>query len=146
MITHSPEFKISKLNNYDNTVLNVSRQVYEQHDMTRLYPKNHFHQDKPSKDYQNLGHFMGAGNRAYLYGSWNKKKGSYNNSRNEGINPKQLNLSNELEIKDIRSQKHYDSNIKNEIMYQHNLLEQKATELDLRSQGVQRYGYQPLYS
>ena len=30
-------------------------------------------------------------------------------------------------------------------MYQQNLLEQKATELDLRSQGVQKYGYQPLY-
>lgn len=102
MITHSPEFKINKLNNYDNTVLNVSRQIYEQHDMNRLYPKNHFHQVKPSKDYQNLGHQMGAGNRAYLYGSWSRKK-ERNNSRNEGINPKQLNLSNDLEIKDIRN-------------------------------------------
>jgi len=30
-------------------------------------------------------------------------------------------------------------------MYQQNLLVQKANELDLRSQGVQKYGYQPLY-
>ena len=96
MITHSPEFKINKLNNYDNTVLNVSRQIYEQNDLNRLYPKNHYHQTKPSKTYENLGHHMGAGNRAYLYGSWSRKKERHN-SRNEGINPKQLNLSNQVE-------------------------------------------------
>ena len=57
---------------------------------------------------------MGAGNRAYLYGSWSKKK----HSTPAQIKKEQLNLSNELEIADIRKQKHYDSNIKNEILYQ----------------------------
>lgn len=144
MINYSPEFKMNKLNNYDNTVFNVSRQIYETCDFTRLFPKDNSrnYEFKSSSEFINNGSQMGAGQRAYLYGSWTKKKSAPNTS----IDPTKLNLSNKPLIQEIRNQKHYDSNIKNEIMYQQNLLEQKATELDLRSQGVQKYGYQPLYT
>lgn len=54
-------------------------------------------------------------------------------------------MQNKPHITDLRSQSHYDSNIKNEISYQQKLLLQKADELDKRCLGVQQYGYQPYF-
>lgn len=35
IISYSPEYKLKKLNNYDNTVLNVSRQIFENCDLNK---------------------------------------------------------------------------------------------------------------
>jgi len=79
IIDYSPEFKMNKLNNYDNTVLNMSRQIYETCDFTRLYPKDNsrnmeVHEKRDERF--NYGSQMGAGHRAYLYGSAPRKKKS----------------------------------------------------------------------
>ena len=39
LISYSPEYNLNKLNNYDNTVMNVSREIYEKCDFSRFYPK-----------------------------------------------------------------------------------------------------------
>lgn len=146
MINYSPEYKLNKLNFYDNTVRNASRKLYETCDFSRDYPREGESKSKSlvADDKRiNLGHFMGPGARTVMYGSWTKKKQQQKPST--AVDQTRLNLSNKPLISEIRGQKHYDSNIKNEIAYQQNLLEQKANELDMRSQGVHKYGYQPYY-
>ena len=39
LISYSPEYNLNKINNYDNTVMNVSREIYEKCDFSRFYPK-----------------------------------------------------------------------------------------------------------
>lgn len=142
LINYSPEYKLNKLNFYDNTVRNASRQLYETCDFSRDMPKEGTRPaPAPPEQRVNLGSFMGPGARAVMYGSWAKRQHKPSTS----IDSTRLNLSNKPLISELRAQKHYDSNIKNEISYQQNLLEQKANELDMRSQGVSRYGYQPYY-
>lgn len=80
MISYSPDFKLNKLNNYDNFVKNVPRKLYETCDFTHQFPK-----DSGKKEFQiglnkveddvrvNYGSSMGPGGRAVLYGSWVKK-------------------------------------------------------------------------
>ena len=73
LLNYSPEYKSSKLNNYDNTVQNVSRQIYETCDLSRFYPKaDSRNKSIKSNGSMNRGSFMGSGNRTVLYGSWLK--------------------------------------------------------------------------
>ena len=37
IISYSPEFRLKKLNNYDNAVRNVSRQIYESCDLDQRF-------------------------------------------------------------------------------------------------------------
>lgn len=77
LISYSPEYNLNKLNNYDNTVLNVSREIYEKCDFSRFYPlKDSRNQSMPQNAVMNRGSFMGPGNRTVLYGSWMKKETS----------------------------------------------------------------------
>lgn len=75
MIEYSPEYKLNKLNFYDNTVRNASRQLYETCDFSRDFPKEGSRNDRVAKDQRvNLGSFMGPGARAVMYGSWTRKQ------------------------------------------------------------------------
>lgn len=40
LIEHSPDYRLSKLNNYDNTVKNMSLNTFQNCDLTRLYPRD----------------------------------------------------------------------------------------------------------
>ena len=40
MINYSPDFKLNKLNNYDNTVMHVPRKLYETCDFSSKFPKD----------------------------------------------------------------------------------------------------------
>jgi hypothetical protein len=75
MINYSPEYKLNKLNFYDNTVRNASRQLYETCDFSREFPKEGSRKpETASAKRVNLGSFMGPGARAVMYGSWSKRQ------------------------------------------------------------------------
>jgi hypothetical protein len=93
---------LNKLNNYDNTVMNVSREIYEKCDFSRFYPKKDSRNTSmPQNSEMNRGSFMGPGNRTVLYGSWKKEK-SAKPQKGEEIRHEQLAHSNKPLIKDIR--------------------------------------------
>ena len=90
--SYSPEFKLKKANNYDNTIANAPRQVLEENNIQKYYSrKPAFSTQRDAKDavvpkYVNLGCTTGPGGRAVLYGTarkelFEKKKSSHNTSR-----------------------------------------------------------------
>ena len=77
---------MSKYNNYDNWVKNVSLNVYKNNDMQKLYPK-------PLDAEKNVTRgvsLVGSGDRAVLYGARKTKS----RQKSTTIEPRQLNLSN----------------------------------------------------
>merc|ERR1712023_367731 len=105
IIDHSPDYKLNKINNYDNTIKNVSRRLYETCDMTTRYPrleKNERKEENPSS-YINAGSYLGPGNRAILYGSWSKKKKKSGMKMNGNIDESKLRLSNERSLDELRN-------------------------------------------
>ena len=74
--SYSPEFKLKKNNNYDNTIANASRKVLEDHQLQKYYHrKPAFSSSRNAKQpssYINLGHSSGSGGRAFLYSSVKK--------------------------------------------------------------------------
>ena len=40
LIHYSPEYNLNKINNYDNTILNVPRKIFETCDFSKEYPKD----------------------------------------------------------------------------------------------------------
>jgi len=100
MINYSPEYKLNKLNNYDNTVKNVSRQIYETCDFTKNFPMDGTRNSQIQQPIRvNHGSFMGPGHRAVLYGSWTKKQEKPSTS----VDQTKLNLRNKPLINEIRN-------------------------------------------
>lgn len=57
-ISYSPDFKLKKLNQYDNTVKNMDRVLYEKCDIQNLYSRKTVDKTRGS-EYANLGSSMG---------------------------------------------------------------------------------------
>ena len=49
------------------------------------------------------------------------------------------------DVQQLRSQQHYDSNIRDELVYRSRLLDRKNNEMDNRANSLNKYGYQPSY-
>lgn len=81
---HSPDFTLKKINNYDNTIKNATRQVFENFNLMPNYEKkdksfSNFSQSEskkftiPESETLNLGSSAGKGGRAFLYASYKKR-------------------------------------------------------------------------
>jgi len=81
---HSPDFTLKKINNYDNTIKNATRQVFENFNLMPNYEKkdksfSNFTQSEskkftiPESETLNLGSSAGKGGRAFLYASYKKR-------------------------------------------------------------------------
>ena len=138
--SYSPEYRLKKANNYDNTIANAPRMVLEE---TKL--QKYFHR-KPSfsttratkfvnSPYINLGHSQGPAGRAVLYGTVRKENFE---KKNSSQNTNRLSKSSHVHKRNqlaasIKSWNHYDSNLKNEIGIQKKIIESKNNELDQRA-------------
>ena len=138
--SYSPEYKLKKANNYDNTVANAPRMVLEEAKLQKLYSrKPAFSTTRVTKfvnsPYINLGHSQGPGGRAFIYGTVKKdnieKKQS---SQNTNRLSKSSHVYKRTQLADsINSWNHYDTNLKNQIGIQKKIIDSKNNELDHRA-------------
>lgn len=71
---YSPDYRLKKLNNYDNTLKHLPRNVLEKYELSKLYHREPRALKESSPKYVNLGSAFGPGNRAILYASVPKNK------------------------------------------------------------------------
>ena len=76
-LQYSPDYKLKKNNNYDNTLKHIPRATLEKYDVSKVYQRDQrgmsMKKDESSK-FVNLGSAFGPGNRAILYASVPKNK------------------------------------------------------------------------
>jgi hypothetical protein len=97
---HSPDYTLKKINNYDNTIKNSTRQVFENFNLMPNYESkdksfSNFSQSEskkftiPGSTTLNLGSSAGKGGRAFLYASYKKRDGnSFDASSMKGTSSK----------------------------------------------------------
>lgn len=150
-LEHSPDYRLKKHNNYDNTVANASRKVLEENQLQKYYDRkpaftSSRNANQPDS-FINLGHSVGPGGRAILYASVKKnvyeKAVPTKSDRAPVPDASQIHTRNE-QAKAINSWNHYDSNIKNLISIQSKIIDSKNYELDSRANSINDFGYQPL--
>ena len=76
-LQYSPDYKLKKNNNYDNTLKHVPNSVLEKNDLSKVYQRDYrgLSMDKNEQSkFVNLGSAFGPGNRAILYASVPKNK------------------------------------------------------------------------
>ena len=134
---HSPDFKNKQFNNYDNTVRHLPRKVVEnyhlQHNFSR---KPSFTNIKNKPSLVSLGHAVGPGGRAILYGAmpkspYERSAGTMNRNDSES-----RALLRETHSESMNKWNNYDSSIRNEIELQRKFIDKKNYELDSRAQAL----------
>ena len=91
----SPDFNLKKINNYNNTIRNSTRHVFENFNLMPNYEardksfSNFSHSESkkftiPESETLNLGSTSGTGGRAFLYASY-KKKDELNNTFDDAL-------------------------------------------------------------
>lgn len=157
------------MNNYDNTVRNSSRVVFEKFDVGKFGRRSDFGTMKsdPSEDFKvgrkaSIGSAMGPGGRAFLYTCLPKKSQAIDENMNKTMDEIRLSqtdfsstngaarptFKNKVDYKKTQSQtmkawNHYDANINNNLVEQRKILYSKNYELDSRAWGLKDYGVQP---
>lgn len=106
-INYSPDFKLKKLNHYDNTVKNADRVLFEKCDIQNLYSRKTVDKSR-ADEYANLGSSMGQGHRAVLYTAFPKKASPKKQSEKD----KPILIENDFRQTE-GEWNHFDSNINN---------------------------------
>jgi hypothetical protein len=146
---YSPEYRLKKFNNYDNTVRNADRIVLENYDIQRYFD-NKVATTKRSNSISvpnnnvTLGSSMGPGGRAVLYALIPKSKETRNQELTE-TNYKE-GISDKIKFREAQSTllkkwNHFDSNISNRLNIEKKILASKNYELDSRANSIKDYGF-----
>lgn len=158
---YSPDFKLKKHNNYDNTVKYLQRSVLEKGQIQKTFDRI---DDNVSKEiisklkgtklyFSIIQNFTekktasyGAGNTAYLYTITQDQKGNTQQPSPSKVleGAYESKLDYKKHQKDaIKNWNHYDSSMNNNLVEQRKILYSKNYELDSRAWALKDFGVQP---